>query len=324
MLCFLAELTLQGDITMIKIFETFGGYIEIKEPLKNCWINATNPTQGEIQKLIHDFGLPIDLINDILDQDERPRIEFDDDWTLIILRIPVEAKNNGVPFYTIPLGIFMTEHFTLTLCLQDNVVLPIGQPSPFRDQYKEITDNFNFILRLFLRSGNLYLRYLKQINQMTSLIEQDLEKSIKNKELNKLLKMEKCLVYFITSIKANEIVLNRLRHSRKITSEINEDLLEDAFIENKQALEMAQIYSDIQSGMMDAFASVISNNLNVVMKQLTLISIILMIPTLIASIFGMNVPNFLENSQWGMTIIIVSSLLLSIIGVILFRKRQWF
>jgi len=309
---------------MIKIFKTFGGYVEINEPQKGCWINVTNPSSDELNKLNVDFGLPVDLENDILDQDERPRIEFDDDWTLIILRIPIEIKNNGVPFHTIPLGIFIAKDFTLTLCLQDNEVLPMGQPSPFRDQYKEITDSINFILRLFLRSGNLYLRYLKQINQMTSSIEQDLEKSIKNKELNKLLKMEKCLVYFITSIKANEIVLAKLRNSKKITTEINEDLLEDAFIENKQALEMAQIYSDIQSGMMDAFASVISNNLSVVMKQLTLISIILMIPTLIASIFGMNVPNFMENSLWAMPSIILGSLILSFFGVILFRKRQWF
>jgi magnesium transporter len=295
---------------MIKIFKTFGGYVEINKLQEGCWVNTINPSSDEIRKLNAELGLPIDLINDILDQDERPRVEFDDNWTLVILRIPVEIKNNGVPFHTIPLGIFITENFTLTLCLQDNEVLPIGQPSPFRDQYKEITDGINFILRLFLRSGNMYLRYLKQINQMTSLIEQDLEKSIKNKELNKLLKMEKCLVYFITSIKANEIVLAKLRNSRKITSELNEDLLEDAFIENKQALEMAQIYSDIQSGMMDAFASVISNNLNVVMKQLTLISIILMIPTLIASIFGMNVPNFMENSSWAMPSIIIGSLIL--------------
>ena len=308
---------------MIKIFKTFGGYVEINDLQKGCWINTTNPSKEEIQKLNSKFGLPTDLINDILDQDERPRIEFDDDWTLIIFRIPVKIKYSGVPFHTIPLGIFITENFTLTLCLQDNEILPIGQPSPFREQYKEITDNINFILRLFLRSGNLYLRYLKQINQMTSLIEQDLEKSIKNKELNKLLKMEKCLVYFITSIKANEIVLTKLRNSKKITTEINQDLLEDAFIENKQALEMAQIYSDIQSGMMDAFASVISNNLNVVMKQLTLISIILMIPTLIASIFGMNVPNFMENATWAMPLIILCSLLVSLLGVLLLRKRHW-
>jgi magnesium transporter len=268
--------------------------------------------------------LPKDLIIDILDQDERPRIEFDDNWILIILRIPVKVENNGIPFHTIPLGVFVTDNFTLTLCLQDNEVLPFGQPSPFRDQYQQITDNINFVLRLFLRAGNLYLRYLKQINQITSLIEQDLEKSIKNKELNKLLKLEKCLVYFITSIKSNEIVLAKLRNSKKISTEINEDLLEDAFIENKQALDMAQIYSDIQSGMMDAFASVISNNLNDVMKKLTLISIILMIPTLVASIFGMNVPNFMEKSLWAMPAILFGLIMVSFFGLVLFRKRHWF
>ncbi len=309
---------------MIKIFKTFGGYTEISNPEKNCWINVTNPTQAEIVRLTEHFELPNDSVNDILDVDERPRIEFEDDWTLIIMRIPVEVTNNGVPFHTVPLGIFLTENFTLTLCLQDNEVLPIGQPAFFREQYRSITDNINFILRLFLRSGSLYLNYLKQINQMTSAIEQDLEKSIKTKELNQLLKMEKCLVYFITSIKANEIVLARLRNSKKITSEINEDLLEDAFIENKQALEMAQIYSDIQSGTMETFASVISNNLNVIMKQLTVISIVLMIPTLVASIFGMNVPNFMEKATWAMPAIISGSLVLSVLGVMFFRRRRWF
>ena len=308
---------------MIKIFKTFGGYIEVPEPEHGCWINVTNPTQNEIKQIEDEFGMPIDSINDILDVDERPRIEFEDTWTLIIMRIPVVVKNNGLPFHTIPLGIFITENLTLTLCLQDNDILPIGQPTPLREQYKQISDNINFILRLFLRAGSLYLTYLKQINQMTSSIEQDLEKSIKNKELNKLLKMEKCLVYFITSIKANEIVLARLRTSKKITSEINEDLLEDAIIENKQALEMAQIYSDIQSGMMDAFASIISNNLNVVMKQLTLISIIMMIPTLVASIFGMNVPNFMEHTVWALPAIIFGSILIVSTFVLVFKKQQW-
>ena len=309
---------------MIKNYKTFGGFTAIAAPEKGCWINAVNPSHDEIQDLSAKFDLPGDLINDILDIDERSRVEFEDNWTLVILRIPVESANNGVPFQTIPLGIFMLEDYTITICIQENEVLPITQPVQVREQYRRITDPVNFILRLFLRSGNLYLRNLKQINQMTSLIEQDLEKSIKNKELNKLLKMEKCLVFFITSIKANEIVLAKLKNAKKITSEINEDLLEDAIIENKQALEMAQIYSDIQSGMMDAFASVISNNLNVVMKQLTIISIVLMIPTLVASIFGMNVPNFLEDSKWAFPIIITGSVSLAIIGVVSFRKRQWF
>ncbi len=309
---------------MIKIFKTFGGYKEIAKSEKGCWVNVIQPNANEIQRLSNEFKLPQDIINDILDADERPRVEFDDTWSLVIMRIPIANEHNGVPFQTIPLGVFISDDFTLTLCLRDNEILPMEEHSPFRGQYHQITDNINFILRLFLRSGNIYLKYLKQVNQQTAAIEQDLEKSIKNRELNKLLKMEKCLVYFITSIKANEIVLARLRNSKKVTSEINEDLLEDALIENKQALEMAQIYSDIQSGMMDAFASVISNNLNVVMKQLTLISIILMIPTLIASVFGMNVPNSMENASWAMPAIILSSLLLSILGVLLFRKKQWF
>ncbi len=309
---------------MIKIFETFGGYNEIHRLEKGCWINVTAPTHEEIERLTSDFKLPDDIVTDILDQDERSRVEFDDDWSLIIIRIPIKNQKDGVPFLTVPLGIYITEDFTLTLCLQDNEVLPTEKISHFRQHYREITDVFNFTLRLFLVSGNIYLKYLKQINRMTASIEQDLEKSIKNRELNQLLKMEKCLVYFITSIKGNEITLARLRNSKKITTEINEDLLEDAFIENKQALEMAQIYSDIQSGMMDAFASVISNNLNVVMKQLTLISIILMIPTLIVSTFGMNVPNFMETAQWAMPAILGVAVILSVFGVLLFRKRHWF
>jgi magnesium transporter len=310
---------------MLKMFKTFGGYTEITRIEKGCWINVSAPTQDEIIYLTDEFNIPPDIVQDILDTDERPRVEFDDDWQLVILRVPVTNPDNGVPFYTVPLGIFMAKDYTVTICSQTNEVLPFAQPSVYRESKQPVTDVLNFILKLFLRSATTYLRYLKQINQQTALIEQDLEKSIRNKELNKLLKMEKCLVFFITSLKANELILEKLRNSRKNTiSEINEDLLEDATIENKQALDMAQIYSDIQSGMMDAFASVISNNLNVVMKQLTLISIILMIPTLIASLYGMNVPNYLESHNWAFPAIIGFSGFMSYLGVLLFRKRKWF
>lgn len=310
---------------MLKIFKTFGGYVEIQQADKGCWINVLQPTESEQNQLISDFNVPHDIIQDILDVDERPRVEFDDDWTLIIYRIPVQSPTNGVPFYTVPLGIFMTSKLTVTLCSVKNEVLSFDQPSLYRENKQQGTDELNFTLKLSLRTANIYLRYLKQINQQTAAIEQDLEKSIRNKELNKLLKMEKCLVFFITSLKANEIVLAKLRNSKKYTiSEINEDLLEDAIIENKQALEMAQIYSDIQSGMMDAFASVISNNLNVVMKQLASISIILMIPTLIASLYGMNVPNYVENSVWAFPAILVTSVFMSLLGILIFRKRNWF
>jgi len=302
---------------MIKIFKTFGGYDEISKIEKGCWINVIQPTQEEIEKLVKDFKLPADSLQDILDADEMPRLEFDEDYSLTIMRIPVESPEDGIPYHTIPLGIFITNKFTLTICNQDNDTLLLKQTV-------NGTDSYGFILRLFIRSGGLYLKHLKQINQQTSVIEKDLEKSIKNSELNKLLKMEKCLVYFVTSIKSNEIVLAKLRNSKKINTEINEDLLEDAIIENRQALEMAQIYSDILSGMMDAFASIISNNLNVIMKKLTLVSIVIMIPTLVASIFGMNVPNGMEKSFWAIPLIIISATIMSTVSVMIMRKKQWF
>lgn len=308
---------------MIKIFKTFGGYVEIDKPEKGCWISSIAPTQKEIDTLTQEYNVPLDVITDVLDVDERPRIEIEDEWTYIILRIPIETPQSDLPFSTIPLGIFITDEFTLTICISKNEVLPTGQPLPFREHYRKISDSINFSLQLFMRSGSIYLRHLKQINQMTTMIEQDLEKSIKNKELNKLLKMEKCLVYFMTSTKGNELVLYKLKNSKKITTELNEDLLEDAMIENQQALELSKIYSDIQSSMMDAFASVISNNLNVVMKKLTLVSIILMIPTLIASLLGMNVPNFMEEAAWAMPAILVLSIVLSLWGVVWFKKREW-
>ncbi len=310
---------------MLKIFKSFGGYVEIPQAEKGCWINVVQPSPEEIERLQSEFSVPADLIQDILDVDERPRYEVDDDWTLIILRIPVESPNNGIPYFTLPLGIIMINNITITLCSTPNEVLPFEQPMLYRGQNQLIHDEVNFIIKLFLRSGSTFLRYLKQINQQTAQIENELEKSIRNKELNKLLKMEKCLVYFITSLKANEIVLAKLRNSLKRSiTEVNEDLLEDAIIENKQALEMSQIYSDIQSGMMDAFASVISNNLNVVMKQLASISIILMIPTLIASLYGMNVPNHLEGNPWAFTIVIIISALMAGMGIIIFRKKDLF
>ncbi len=310
---------------MLKIYKSFGGFTEIPAAEFGCWVNVSQPTHEEIARLQLEFDVPEEILRDILDVDERPRYEYDDDWSLVLIRIPVQSPNNGVPYYTVPLGIFMAENFTITLCSVANEVLTEEQPSIYRENRAPVHDVLNFIFKLFLRSGTTYLRHLKHLNQQTAMIEQDLEKSIKNKELNKLLKMEKCLVYFVTSLKSNEIVLTRLRNSKKNNiSEVNEDLLEDAIIENKQALEMALIYSDIQSGLMDAFASVISNNLNVLMKRLTSISIIIMIPTLISSIFGMNVPNFLESSSFGFALIILLSCIFAFLAAVLFRKLKWF
>lgn len=310
---------------MIRIFRSLGGHVELPAAGQNSWINVTQPTPAETERIQREFGMPAEIISDILDPDERPRVEFDDDFSLVILCIPVVVSNNGIPFQTIPLGVFMTSRYTVTLCGSPNEILPAELPSLYREHKEQVSDVFNFMLRLSMRSAQLYLRYLKQINQQTSAIERELEKSIRNEELNQLLKMEKCLVFFITSLKGNELVLFKLKNSKRYNlDETNEDLLEDAVIETRQALEMAQIYSDIQAGMMDAFASVISNNLNVVMKRLTSISIILMIPTLIASLYGMNVPNHLEGWKWSFYLILLFSLSLSALGIFLFRRRRWF
>lgn len=310
---------------MIRFYKSLGGYIEISQPQKECWVNVVNPTLKEINFLQEKFKIPDDIFKDILDIDERPRIEFDEDWSLIIIRIPVQSSNNNIPFYTVPLGVFTSNDYTITICNVENEILPSEEPSLYRGQYKQINDATNFILNLFYKSASVYLRYLKYINQQTALIEKDLDKSIRNEHLNKLHKLEKCLVYFITSLKGNEIVLLRFKNSRHIAmNEINEDLLEDATIEIRQALEMAEVYNNIQNGMMETFSSVISNNLNGVMKQLTSISIILMIPTFIASIYGMNVKNYLEHMKFAFPLILVGSILLAYIGILIFRRKEWF
>ena len=310
---------------MLKIYKTLRGYVEVPSLQQGSWINVTQPTPEELNLLKTEFHVPEDIIRDILDADERPRFEYDDDWSLILLRIPVMSPNNGIPYYTVPLGVYMTEQFTITICSENNEVLSTDAPSLYKENHQSAGDMLNFVFRLFLKSGTIYLNYLKYINQQSTQVEQELQSSARNQDLHKLLKIEKCLVYFITSLKANENVLTRIKNSnKKSMTENNEDLLEDAFIENKQALDMAQIYSDILTDMKESFSSFISNNLNVAMKRLTSISIVMMIPTLIASIYGMNVPNFLEHEHLAMPGIIVGAGLLAFIVVMIFRKSKWF
>ncbi len=300
------------------------GLVPIQEYAKGCIINALNPTPEEVKILNSTFDVPEDIINDTLDVDERSRIEFEDDKLIIILRIPILSNDNGIPFTTIPLGLIISEENIIVICLRENRVLSefFGRQTRKKLNY---SNKIDFILTLFLHTTNIYHRYLKQINQQTNQVEQDLERSTRNEELQKLLKLEKCLVYFTTSLRSNEFLLVKLKNSKYVKNiEATEDLLEDVLIENRQAIEMANIYSDIQSGLMDAFASVISNNLNVIMKKLTSVTIILMIPTLIASLYGMNVPNFLETSKIAFILIILVSIIFSIGGVILFRRKNWF
>jgi magnesium transporter len=300
------------------------GFLPLYEWEKEAWINVQKPTNEEIGYLKGRFKVPDEFFTHIIDIDERSRIELEDGWMLIIFRIPHKQSDETIPFITVPFGIFISDDYTLTISNFETEIIP-GFINYSQTKKVVINNRFEFILQLLLSSTLWYLKYLKQINSYNQIVEKDFEKSIKNKELHKMLKMEKCLVYFITSLRGNSNLLLKLQNTKIAKeNEFDKDLFEDIEIELKQAIETANIYSDIQSVMMDAFASVISNNLNQVMKQLTLISIILMIPTLIASIFGMNVPNFLENNNFSFFGIILGSVLLSTVGFFIFKRRNWF
>ncbi len=290
---------------------------------ENCWISIQNPSNEERNYLLQDLQIPESFYNDIADIDERPRIEIEDAWNLIILRIPFKNTDAKLPFTTVPLGIVFKKDVFVSICFHETEML---NDFVYYTQRKNviIKNHFDLVLKLLLSSSVWFLKYLKQVNQRIKLAEDNLEKSIKNEELQALLHLEKCLVYFITSLKGNNVLFQRIKNNKADDLDFDVELLEDVDIELKQAQEMSKIYSDILTGMMDAYASVISNNLNVVMKRLTSISIILMIPTLIASLYGMNVPNALENNPNGLWIILFVSSVLSITGVFLFKKKNFF
>jgi magnesium transporter len=228
-----------------------------------------------------------------------------------------------LPFNTIPVGVVFKEEICVTISFHKTEMLTDFVIYTQRKN-KDIKDNFDLVLKLLLSSSVWYLKYLKQVNQKIKLAEDNLEESIKNEELQALLQIEKCLVFFMTSLKGNDILLHRIKNVKSQRDSYDSDLLEDVEIELRQAQETTNIYSDILTGMMDAYASVISNNLNAIMKQMTSISIILMIPTVIASLYGMNVPNNLEDNKYGMPVVILISVLLSMFGVFLFKRKRWF
>ncbi|MCF7791740.1 MAG: magnesium transporter CorA family protein [Victivallales bacterium] len=291
---------------------------------KDCWINAVEPNYVELSEISKTLGIPEEFLTDPLDVDERARIEVEDGYILIILRVPFyDREHPEVPYNTVPLGIIYSENSIVTISSRENDILSSFKSKKMKNL--SLKNKEKFIFLIFLRSAIMYLKYLRQISNLTNNLENELHKSMKNQELIRLLDLEKSLVFFTTALKANEIMIGRLSSVKKfkINSD-DKDLLDDVIIEYRQAIEMANVYSNILSGMMDAFASVISNNLNVVMKFLTSISIILMFPTLVASIYGMNVALPFQNSPHAFLITMVMSFGLSFIGVLLFVYRRWF
>lgn len=298
-------------------------FAEKKSWQNDCWICIELPTEQDNRYLTQELNIPQAFLSDIQDVDERPRIETEDGWTLMILRIPYRETENDIPYITVPLGMIMKEHYFVTVCHYKTDMLPDFM---LHIQRKRLTvsSNWDLMFRLFLSSSVWYLKYLKQINNQTRAVEKELERSIQNAELQRLLKIEKSLVFFITSLRGNDNLLIKLKNLKSQREYFDPDLFEDVEIELRQAQDSARIYSDILSGTMDAFASVISNNLNIIMKRMTALSVLLMIPTLIASLYGMNVPNSLEENSYGFFIIFLISITFSGICFLAIRRMKWF
>lgn len=284
------------------------------------WINLVSPTDVEVKQISDITNIDIDYIKSALDEEERPRIEQEKDLTFIVIDIPIiEVEENINVYSTIPLGIILVKENIITVCLKDNPVL--------KDLMNKRIKNFStaapmkMVLQILYRTATLYLQYLKHIDKTSSRIEAELHKSIKNAELIQLLKLEKSLTYFSTSLKSNEMVLEKLE---KCGFKTEMELLEDVIIENKQAIEMANIYSSILSGTMDAFASLVSNNLNLVMKHLTSVTILIAIPTMVFSFFGMNIPMpfGLGTNNYASLIITGVAIVVSIVSIWGLNKRR--
>lgn len=308
---------------MLKFYKTVNNTIvEIDEMEPGCWVSAVSPSETEISVLENQLNIDRDFIRSALDEEETSRIESDDGQTLIVLDYPVaekaDDKDETISYYTMPMSIILTESNVVTVCLKHNIIIDEfskGVVKGIQTQFKT-----RFIFHMLLRIASKYLLYLKQIDKISNYVEKQLHKSMKNKELIQLLGLEKSLVYFSTSLKSTETVLEKILRGRVIKLyEEDQELLEDVLIEVKQAIEMSNIYSNILSGTMDAFASVISNNLNIVMKVLTVITIVMSVPTMVFSFYGMNVLDLPLPFTWFPTAIAI--VLAVIVAIIITRSK---
>jgi magnesium transporter len=308
---------------MIRFYERREGtLVENTEFVPHSLILVTNPDAREIADLAEQFSFEKDFITDALDIEERARFEVENDTLLIILKVPYknEDKTRKIPFSTVSLGIIVGKEY---------VLLVSRSQIPFIERMveKKVLNpkkKTQLVFLIFFRNSEVFLKSLEEINFTLNQIEERLHESTRNVELERLMQLEKSLVYFSTSLRTNQVMIERLLRSPLLVKyEEDTDLLEDTLVENSQAIEMTSIYSNILSSMMDAYASVISNNLNIVLKILTVVTILMQVPTIIASIYGMNVPLPLQTSPYAFPLIILWVAIASVIIVYLFRYKKW-
>lgn len=295
----------------MKTYWNFNGNLNaISEWQPNCWIQVTCPTEQDQQELQERFQIPDYFLSDIADTDERARYEYDDGWMLIILRIPyVKEVRSRTPYTTVPLGIIHKRDVTITVCnFEANMMIDFVSYQQKRGE--GFTDYVDMIFRLFLSSAVWYLKRLKQINALIEKSKKNLDKEVNNESLIGLSRLQDSLTYFVTSIRGNENLLAKLKFKLQV-DELDADLIEDVNIEMSQARETTSIYSDILESTMDTYSSIINNNMNTVMRTLTSVSIIMMLPTLVSSLFGMNLINGMEDSPLGFPLALLISVIVS-------------
>lgn len=313
---------------MIQIYKSYNNTGELKniDTIENgCWINIVAPSQEELILISKKTSIPLQFLRASLDDEETSRIDIEDDTLLVIVDIPfTEMEDNSLTYDTYPLAIIHTDRQLITVCLKNSKILTDFANEKIKSFYT--FKKSRFILQILNRISTYYLLYLRQIDKKSLMIEKRLHKSMKNRELIQLHSLEKSLVYFSTSLKANEITLEKmLKLDIMQKYEADKDVLEDVIIENKQAIEMTEIYSNILASTMDFFASVISNNLNIVMKVLASVTILLAIPTIVSGIYGMNI-DYLPFAHADHSFAIVMSIMVSIAGfvaLILYKKDMF-
>ena len=302
-------------------WNTNGKLSHLTEWQPNCWIQVTCPTEDDQRMLEEKFNIPDYFLSDISDTDERARYEYDDGWMLIILRIPyVKEIRSRTPYTTIPLGIIHKRDVTITVCYYETNMM-IDFVSYQQKRGEGFIDYVDLIFRLFLSSAVWYLKRLKQINTLIEKAKHNLDHGVNNESLIGLSRLQDSLTYFNTSIRGNENLLQKLKFKLQV-DELDADLIEDVNIEMSQAKETTGIYSDILESTIDTYSSIINNNMNTVMRTLTSVSIIMMFPTLIASLFGMNLVNGMENSRFGFFIALVISIIVSGLSWSLLRYKR--
>ena len=304
---------------MVSYYKTVANrLIEVDSLMPGCWISVVDPTAQERKMLIDDYGLDSDFLKSSLDEEESSRVEQEENQTLIIVDTAVSEvqKDDTLIFYTMPLGIIITDHYVFTISLRENKVIDdvvSGRVRNIQTQFRT-----QFVLRLMMNITASFLVYLKQIDKTSSAMQRKLHGAMKNHELIQMLELEN----FSTSLKSNDVTMNKILRGRVVKLyEEDQDLLEDVLIELKQAQEMASIYSGILSGVVEAFGSVISNNLNIVMWRLTIVTIILAIPTMVYSFYGMNTLDlpFAEHTWFPS---VLSLVLTALVAFILLKYKK--